>query len=138
MADLTSPEPRALAIDGNRITDIASFYAEIQRVFMVGVDWPLGHSLDALDDVLYGGYGVIAGSEPTVLTWHGFEASRAALGAAATRRWLQDKIAAPAGRYDTARLQRELAALEAGTGPTYFDIVLSVFADHPNITLVPR
>lgn len=135
---MTTPAARALAIDGARITDIASFYAEIDRVFRAGVDWPLGHSLDALDDVLHGGYGVLAGDEPVVLTWRGFEVSRAALGVPATRRWLQAKLAAPPGQYDVPRLQRELAALEAGTGPTYFDLVLSVFADHPNMTLVAR
>ena len=46
-----------LRLDGRLIHDIASFYDEINRVFMAGEDWQLGPSLDALDDMLRGGYG---------------------------------------------------------------------------------
>ncbi|MET0327316.1 MAG: ribonuclease inhibitor [Luteimonas sp.] len=124
-------------LDGARIHDIASFYDEIARVLMADVDWPLAHSLDALDDLLYGGYGALDGPAPVTLSWTDFERSRDALGIDATRAWLQGKLDTP-GRYDTARLQRELAALEAGSGPTYFDIVLEIIASHPNITLRTR
>jgi len=44
--------PQVLIIDGANIRDIASFYDEINRVFMVGEDWQLGASLDGLDDML--------------------------------------------------------------------------------------
>ena len=40
-----------MRLDGRRVHDIASFYDEINRVFMTGVDWQLGPSLDALDDM---------------------------------------------------------------------------------------
>ena len=36
--------PRQLTIDGSRIRDIASFYDEINRVFMAGVGWPLART----------------------------------------------------------------------------------------------
>lgn len=126
-----------LTLDGNRIHDIASFYDEVDRVFMTGVDWRLGHSLDALDDLLYGGYGALDGGAPATLRWLGFERNRADLGIDATRAWLQAKLDGP-GRYDTTRLRGELAALEAGTGPTFFDTVLEIIATHPNLTLEIR
>ena len=125
-----------LTLDGSRIHDIASFYDEVNRVFMAGVDWQLGHSLDALDDLLYGGYGARDGDAQATLVWTEFERSRDALGSETTRAWLQAKR--DSGRYDSTRMQRELEALEAGTGPTYFDIVLEIIASHPNITLQPR
>jgi RNAse (barnase) inhibitor barstar len=50
-----------LVLDGSAIHDIAGFYAEINRVFMACEDWQLAPSLDALDDLLYGGYGALAG-----------------------------------------------------------------------------
>lgn len=128
---------RILTLDGSRIRDIASFYDEINRVFMGDVDWALGPSLDALDDMLYGGYGALAGAAPVTLVWTEFEASRAALGVEATRRYLQGKLAQPQ-RFNTAQFQRQLEALDAGTGPTYFDTVLAIFGDHPDITLQPR
>ncbi|HST43695.1 MAG TPA: barstar family protein [Luteimonas sp.] len=126
--------PAAVTLDGTRIHDIPSFYAEINRVFMTGVDWPLGHSLDALDDMLHGGYGVLDGDAPVTLVWTDFEASRVALGVDATRAHLLAKLAQPG--FDTARIRRQLDALEAGYGQTYFEIVLEIIAAHPNITLV--
>lgn len=125
-----------IVLDGTRIHDIPSFYAEINRVFMAGVGWTLGDSLDALDDLLYGAYGALDGNAPATLVWRGFEKNRQDLGIAATRAFLQAKRALP-GRYDQARIQRDLAALDAGTGPTFFDIVLEIIATHPNITLEP-
>jgi RNAse (barnase) inhibitor barstar len=127
---------QTLTLDGTRIHDIPSFYDEINRVFMTGVDWTLGPSLDALDDMLHGGYGALAGDAPVMLAWTDFEASREALGVETTRQYLLGKLAHPE-RFNGAHFQRALDALEAGTGQTYFDIVLEIIAAHPNITLVP-
>jgi RNAse (barnase) inhibitor barstar len=126
---------RTFTLDGHRIHDIPSFYEEINRVFMTGVDWTLGPSLDALDDLLYGNYGALDGDEAVILVWTQFAASRQALGVEATRQYLLAKLAQPE-RFNTTRFQRELDALDAGTGQTYFDIVLEIIAAHPNITLV--
>lgn len=123
-----------LTLDGTRIHDIPSFYAEINRVFMAGVDWQLGPSLDALDDMLHGGYGTLDGQAPVTLVWTALEASRAALGLDTTRAQLLAKLAQPG--FDNTRLRRQLDALEAGRGQTYFEIVLEIIAAHPNITLV--
>lgn len=60
---MTTIDPLVLVLQGSAVSDIPSFYAEINRVFMAGEDWQLGHSLDALVDMLYGGYGVLAGHE---------------------------------------------------------------------------
>lgn len=124
-----------LTLDGAAIACIESFYAEVNRVFMAGEDWALGQSLDALDDLLYGDYGALKGAGAATLVWTGFEASRQALGVAATRAYLQAKIADPQ-RFNAERFARDLAALEQGVGKTYFDIVLEIIADHPKITLV--
>ncbi len=128
---------QALTLDGSRIRDLASFYDAVNRVFMTGVDWPLGHSLDALDDMLYGGYGALDGDAPVTLVWTDFAQSRDALGIETTRAWLQSKLDTP-GRYDKARIRRDLDALEAGNGPTFFDLVLEIIATHPNIALEMR
>lgn len=56
MNQINTPE-RILTIDGAQINGIEDFYAEINRVFMAQENWQLGASLDALDDMLYGGYG---------------------------------------------------------------------------------
>lgn len=124
-----------LQIDGTAIRDISTFYTEINRVFMAGEDWQLGPSLDALDDLLYGGYGALAGRSTHTIIWRDIAHSRAALGAAATRSWLQAKLAHP-GAFNVAAIEQQLRALERGEGQTYFQIVMEIFAAHPQITLV--
>jgi RNAse (barnase) inhibitor barstar len=126
---------RTLTIDGSRIHDIPSFYDEINRVFMTGVDWTLGPSLDAIDDLLYGGYGALDGDAPVILVWTHVAASRDTLGVDATRQYLLAKLAHPE-RFNPSHAQHALDALDAGTGQTYFDIVKEIIAAHTNITLV--
>lgn len=126
---------RTVTIDGRRIRDIPSLYAEINRVFMVGVDWQLGPSLDALDDMLYGGYGVLNGSEPVTLIWLDLEKNRTDLGYEATRDYYLGKLSQPQ-YFDQDLFARKLEALEAGEGQTYMDVVLEIIAGHSNIELV--
>lgn len=128
---------KTLVIEGSRVHDIPSFYDEINRVFMADADWQLGPSLDALDDLLYGGFGALHGEPAVTLIWNAFEACREALGRDTTRAYYLKKLAEPS-RYDVERIKSDLAALEAGTGPTYFEIVLQIIAEHPNVDLQAR
>lgn len=123
-----------LRLDGLRICDIPSFYDEINRVFMAGEDWRLGPSLDALDDMLRGGYGALHNTEEARVIWAEHAASAEALGVEVTRAQLLAKLEDP--RFDQAIARRKLDRLVAEGGPTYFDTVLEVFADHPRIELV--
>ncbi|WP_218585502.1 MULTISPECIES: barstar family protein [Pseudomonas] len=131
MADMT----KTLTLLGSSIHDIPSFYAEINRVFMAGEDWALGHSLDALDDMLYGGYGAIRSKEPIRLVWQGLAQSRASLGLSATRTFLNEKLKQPEV-FNVAHIRTQLDALERGVGKTYFEIVMDIFAAHPTIEVV--
>lgn len=124
-------------IEGGRISGIPDLYAELNRLFMTGEDWRLGTSLDALDDLLYGGYGALSGDDAVRMIWRDAAHSRDALGVAETERWLREKLAQP-GRFRSDDLRRQLGELRAGTGATYFDRVLEVFADHPEVTLELR
>lgn len=125
---------KTLTIDGNAIHDIPSFHDEINRVFMSGEDWALGKSLDALSDMFHGGYGAISGREPVILQWMAMEKNRNDLGLEATRAFYRGKLARPE-TFDTKTIGKRLAAVEAGEGPTCFDIVLDIIAEHPNIEL---
>jgi len=132
---MTTTEPLVLVLEGSAVHDIPSFYAEINRAFMAGEDWQLGHSLDALDDMLYGGYDALAGQSGATVVWKDIEHSRTALGVDATRAWLESKLAG-SGTFNTANVSAQLAALDAGKGQTYFQIVMEIFAAHPQLTLV--
>ena len=126
---------KQITIDGSSINDIASFYEEINRVFMTGESWKLGHSLDAFDDLLYGGYGALQGVQSVELLWYNMEHSRKALGYQTTRIYYLDKLK-PGSPYNRKLFEEKLAALEAGTGETYFDSIMAIIADHPTIKVI--
>lgn len=125
-----------LTIDGHRFNDIAGFYAEVNRVFMAGEDWQLGDSLDALDDMLYGGFGALHGAGSARVLWRGLDKSAADLGLTETRRWLTAKLEQPR-RFNSRTIRSQLDALDDGTGQTFFQIVQEIFASHAQIELIP-
>lgn len=122
-------------IEGARVTGIPLLYVELNRVFMPDEDWTLGESLDALDDLLYGGFGVLHGVDAARVVWRDAAVSREALGLETTRAYYLAKIARP-DVYAVGAARRALEALDAGAGETYFDLVLQVFRGHPTIELV--
>lgn len=122
-------------LDGTRMQDITSFYEEIDRALMVGVDWRLGPSLDALDDLLYGGYGTLHGHDAARIVWTDHAHAATALGLATTRAQLLEKLEAPE-RFDADLIRRRLEHLDAEGGPTYFDTVVEIFGSHPRLELV--
>lgn len=123
-----------LTIHGSAIHDIPSLYAELDRVLMPDEDWTLGESLDALDDLLYGGFGVLDGAAPVGICWRDHDQARTGLGLEATLAYYEAKRARPEV-YSVAAAESAIAGLHAGTGPTYFELVLQVFSDHPRIEL---
>ena len=126
---------KTIIIDGNKIHDIPSFYKEINRVFMADIDWKLGQSLDAFNDMLYGGYGAIEGGEKIRLVWAGFEKNQKDLGLELTKTYYQEKLKSPE-KFNSDFVQQKLAELEDGTGKTYFEIILEIIGEHKNIKLV--
>ncbi|MCD8176225.1 MAG: barstar family protein [Tannerellaceae bacterium] len=122
-------------IDGSRIQDIPSFYKEVNRVFMSNEDWKLGESLDALSDMLYGGYGEIEGKEEIHLIWKEFEKNRTDLGVELTKNYYRNKLKSPS-TFNIEFVQQKLDELEKGRGKTYFDMILEIISEHPNIKLI--
>ena len=121
-------------INGNSILDISSFYEEVNRLFMEGEDWQLGNSLDALNDLLYGGYGTLKNHEEVEVVWLNSEMSREALGLETTKTFYLNKLD-PESPFDKPYIRSKLAELEEGKGQTYFEIILEIFSEHPNIKL---
>ncbi len=128
---------KCLTLVGADIHDIPSLYVEINRVFMAGEDWRLGPSLDALDDMLHGGFGAIEGAEPVTLVWEGFGRMKDVLGLETTRAFLKRKLDQPE-TFNADLIRGQLDALERGEGQTYLDIVVEIIAGHANIDLVRR
>lgn len=125
-----------LIIEGDQIHDIPSFYKEINRVFMKEESWELGNSLDAFDDLLYGGYGVLKDVQQVSIVWKNMEQSRAALGYEVTKAYYEEKLK-PGSPFNHEFFRKKLLELEQGTGETYFDVLQTILANHTNLTLIP-
>lgn len=124
-----------LRIEGSRIHGISDLYTELNRVFMANESWQLGESLDALDDLLYGGYGTVPTDSNATIVWADHAHTQAALGVEATRAYYLAKLARPE-QFNEALFREKLADLDAGTGQTYFEIVAEIFASHPRFTVL--
>jgi len=69
---------------------------------------------------------------PATTRW--YEHTRSALGVDATRAWLREKLDGT-GPFNTHAITAQLQSLEAGEGQTYFQIVMDIFAAHPQLKL---
>ncbi|WP_420151008.1 barstar family protein [Spirosoma sp.] len=126
---------KLIEINGNAVNDIASFYEEINRVFMKGESWRIGPSLDAFNDLLYGSYGALQDAQSVDLVWHHMEHSRKALGYQTTRAYYLEKLVS-GSPYNKSLFAEKLKALERGTGETYFDNIMAILAEHPTIRVI--
>ncbi len=122
-------------IEGNNIVDIPSFYREINRVFMHGENWEIGQSLDAFNDMLYGGFGIIQGSDTIRFIWKNFKKNKMDLGFETTKAFYIEKLQTPS-RFNTDLIRKWLDALEKGMGKTFFEIVIDIIESHGNIELI--
>ena len=125
---------KEIILNGKAVRDIDSFYEEVNRVFMSDEDWEIGNSLDALNDLLYGGFGAIKGNEPVKLIWEDIDVSKSSLGYETTRAYYEQKLK-PDSIFNKTLFREKLKVLEEGTGETYFDIIMTIISEHPNIEL---
>jgi len=123
-----------LEIDGNNFHDIDSFYDEINRLTMSNEDWKLGNSLDAFNDLLYGGFGILKDFDQLEIIWKNSEKSRSDLGFETTKNFYQNKFRHPEV-FNSQYIQQKLNELESGQGQTYFEILLEIISEHKNINL---
>lgn len=124
-----------ICINGNNISDKKSLYQEINRVFMANEDWKIGESLDALNDLFYGGFGLIKGNEPVELIWKNFNHNKELFGFDFTMEFYQEKLK-QTEKFSNKIIQKNINDLENGTGLTYFEMILEIIAEHKNITLI--
>lgn len=118
-------------LDGERFDTLEEFYAEVGRVFVGCELW--GENLDALNDLLRGGFGLIP--DEFQLVWRHAERSRQQLGYTETVRHLTAQLrdCHPTALIKTAWALR--AALR-GQGPTVFDRLVALINEHPNVELL--
>ena len=126
---------KRICIDGNNISNKKSLYQEINRVFMADEDWKIGESLDAINDLFYGGFGLIKGNEPVELIWKNFNHNKELFGFDFTLDFYKEKLKQPE-IFSTKIIQKNINDLENGKSLSYFDMILEIIAEHENITLI--
>ena len=128
---------KEIQIDGSKIQDLTSLYKEFDDKLMPNEDWELGESLDALDDLLYGGFGEINGNEAVRFVWTDFERMRELFGYNFTLNFYQNKLQYPEV-FNIDLIQNSIDELQNGNGKTYFEIILEIIESHSNIELVTK
>lgn len=126
---------KTLIIDGNDFSTLNGFYDAAEQVLAYGLDWQAGHNLDAFNDLLYGGFGVVAPFEKFTLVWKNSSKSRTDLGKAETILYYEKKLASKQ-RLQFDMLAQKLAKVKADDGETLFEILVSIIQDHKQINLV--
>ncbi len=121
----------AFEFDGTRFETLEGFYDEVSRVLIPCSPW--GRNLDAFHDILRGGFGTPENGFR--LVWRNHEASRKALGHRETARQLTIHLR-ECHSSNRVRVAAELAAAEAGRGPTVFDWLVKLIARHDDVELV--
>lgn len=128
---------KEIVINGANISDKTSLYEEFCNQLMPNEDLKLGESLDALNDLLYGGYGEIDGNEPIRLIWTDFHRMKEIFGHDFTLSFYKEKLRHPE-TFNQNLIESLIDELKAENGKTYLEIILEIIADHPNIELVRR
>ena len=123
-----------LEINGDNFQDIEGFYEELNHLLMKDENWKLEASLDAFNDLLYGGFGAIKDYDELEIIWLNSEKSKEDLGFETTKSYYRHKLEHPE-IYSSKFAQEKLEELESGKGQTYFEILLEIISEHPKIEL---
>jgi len=130
-------EKQKIVINGNHFSDIEGFYDEAYRVLTSGLDWQPAHNLDALNDILYGGFGTFSLGEPIVLEWINYPKSRKDLGREPSIRYYESRAAGLSGK--RADYFQGLAdQLKTGGGETLIGMISGMIGERQNIRFIAR
>jgi RNAse (barnase) inhibitor barstar len=124
------PEPLPVfVIDGSRFDGLGGFWNEVERVLIPNAKW--GRNLDALADVLAGGFGTPTGG--FVVRWVYAARSRELLGFPETARWLEQRLP-EVHASNRAEFARRLEHARNQRGETLFEALVDIFRSVPGVT----
>lgn len=119
---MTRPE---FVVDGRNFATLDEFYDVVGTLLIPEARW--GRNLDALNDILRGGFGTPDGG--FVLRWRHAAESAERLGYLQTVIELERRLhrCAPANR---SAVEADLQRARSGAGPTVFDWLVEIIRDH--------
>jgi len=112
-------------INGGNFSSLEEFFEEVGRVLIPGEDW--GKNLDALEDVLRGGFGTP--DEGFVIRWRNSAISRERLGYPETIRQLEKRLER-SHSFNHERVGADLERAKKRQGQTVFDWLVEVIENH--------
>ncbi|WP_421754837.1 barstar family protein [Croceimicrobium sp.] len=123
---------KEIEIDGNHFSSLDGFYDELEVKLTQGLNWKIGRNLDALNDLLRGGFGVFDYDEKILLTWINSKKSEKELGTEATLAYLKANLESCNPSMRTS-VQAEIEMLEQGSAKTLFNLIVEVIEKHDHI-----
>lgn len=120
--EMTKP---LIEIDGARFDGLSGFWNEISTRVIPGFEW--GHNLDALNDILRGGFGTPEGGFR--LRWLNFERSKEVLGYPETIRWLERRLQ-EGHPLNADSVKQQIERARRGEGPTLADTIIAIIRIH--------
>lgn len=117
-----------VTIDGAEISSLSDFYNTIYPQITKDLDWIPAHNMDALADILRGGFGQHQFGDSLQITWKNFDHSRASLGYQETLKWIEAKMY-PGSPYNQKRLRYQRKQALACQGITIGERLLAVLRE---------
>ena len=119
------PEVTEFELDGACFSTLEEFAAHFSERVLPRHRWN-GH-VDAFNDILRGGFGTP--EDGFRLVWHNSQLSKLRLGCVETVRQLEARLAT-CHAANRQRVSAELERARLGLGPTVFDWLVEIIADH--------
>lgn len=127
-----------LHLEGSEMPTIAAFYEQVNAQLMQSEEWKLAESLDAFDDLLYGGLGDWKDFPHKVIVWNNASRAAQSLGREITIQFYQKKIY-DGSPFNQQLVREKIQALEEGKGQTYFEILIEIIESHyPTILFIRK
>jgi hypothetical protein len=105
----TDKSRKTIVLDGEKFSDLQSFYKEIDFLFRKNPDREIRHNLSTLNDLLRGGSRVMKFQEPINLIWKNSAKSMKDLGLKSRNTW--------------------------AVGESFFEILIGMISEHKHIEL---
>ncbi len=127
-------DKKTILLDGNKFSNLSSFYDAVKSGLTKDLGWAMGRNLDSCHDTLRGGFGVYEYAEPVRLIWLHSDKSRNDLGWDETVKYLSAKVTSchPA---NVDSVKRDLALAESHEGKTLFELIVDIIKGHDHIEL---
>lgn len=125
---------KVYTLDGNAFDDLEGFYSSAYALLTPDNAWPIAHNLDAFNDLILGGYGLIKPGEESIINWINFDKSQVDLGPENSISYYLSRASSLSGRR-AAHFLQIAEDIQTNGGPSLVETILEIFATAPHIIL---